>query len=66
MSKGWELGGIRLEKRSEEDDIPRIQMRPRSPRVDPVSYPITAAARGKVGARSGGMQGAGGWGLYRE
>lgn len=47
MSKAWELEGIRLEKRSEEDDIRRIQMRPRSLPVDPVSYPITIAVRGR-------------------
>lgn len=45
VSKGWELEGSRLEKRSEEDDIRRIQMRPCSLPVDPVSYPITTAAR---------------------
>lgn len=47
VSKAWELEGIRLEKRSEEDDIRRIQMRPRSLPVDPVSYPITIAVRGR-------------------
>lgn len=44
-SSGWELQGSRFEKRGEQDDGRRIQMCPRSLPVDPMSYPITAAAR---------------------
>lgn len=65
VSEGWELEGSRLEKRSEEDNIRRIQMRPRSLPVDPVSYPITTAARGRRERRARGCMVLG-WGLYRE
>lgn len=43
-------------------------MRPRSLPVDPVSYPITTAARGKEGGRRGAGWGCRGswWELYRE
>lgn len=43
-------------------------MRPRSLPVDPVSYPITTAARGKEGGRRGVGWGCRGswWELYRE
>lgn len=50
------LRSCKLEWRSEGDDSRRIQMRPRSLPVDPVSYPITTAARGRGGE----------WGMYRE
>ena len=56
VSSGLELQGSRLEKRGEEDDSRRIQMRPRSLPVDPVSYPITTAARGRGERRARGCR----------
>lgn len=66
VSEGWELEGSRLEKRSEEDDIRRIQMHPRSPcwsRVIP-NYHCSVGEEGS--AECGGCKGLGGGGLYRE
>lgn len=56
LRERWGLEGSRLEK---EDDVQRIQMRPRSLLVDPVSYPITTAARGRRERGARGCRGLG-------